>query len=521
MPDLHFTAHGNLVNILGTKLIDELSVAVLELVKNSYDADATLAEIKLDKIFDPEDAIVIVHDDGKGMTLDDIQNRWLVAGFSEKEGQVLRRERTPRGRFPLGRMGIGRFAAARLGRRLIMVTRAKGHPELRVDIDWDRIASTSDLSAARIAVVTHNEPKIFTGAATGTRLAISAPQQPWTRADLQALQTQLRRFISPHTRVPDFSVRLTVPAAPEFENLERFRESTPSHFACSAEVLDDGTAVLRWDNFITGESSEDYINLFSFFSASKRGNRSRPECGPFSVQLVAWKGTKTDLKKIGIADPDHLDEITGISIFRDGFRVLPYGDPGHDWLELNLRRVNSPSDRFSTNRLLGSVHITSEKNPGLADQANRLGLIENQAYSDFKELTLQVIGALEKRVLTKRTRLTLTARESSPSSMPLTGRAMYDYTKHDSSPLAQPRPTDPYANKLRSTGRPNHSGADSRTIISNEHSKSTDDPLVAALSELLLSFEKVIELAGSNSQIYQKLSQARDTAAEAFSQLVS
>ncbi|WP_373324292.1 ATP-binding protein [Tepidiforma flava] len=96
MPDLHFTAHGNLVNILGTKLIDELSVAVLELVKNSYDADATLAEIKLEKIFDPEDAIVIVHDDGKGMTLDDIQNRWLVAGFSEKEGQVLRRERTPR-----------------------------------------------------------------------------------------------------------------------------------------------------------------------------------------------------------------------------------------------------------------------------------------------------------------------------------------------------------------------------------------------------------------------------------------
>ncbi|WP_373324291.1 hypothetical protein [Tepidiforma flava] len=161
-------------------------------------------------------------------------------------------------------MGIGRFAAARLGRRLIMVTRAKGHPELRVDIDWDRIASTSDLSAARIAVVTHNEPKIFTGATTGTRLAISSPQQPWTRADLQALQTQLRRFISPHTRVPDFSVRLTVPAAPEFENLDRFRESTPSHFACSAEVLDDGTAVLRWDNFITGDSSEDYINLFSF-----------------------------------------------------------------------------------------------------------------------------------------------------------------------------------------------------------------------------------------------------------------
>ncbi len=402
MTELHFVSHGNLVNILGTQLIDELSVAVLELVKNSYDADATVVDVKLDKVYDPTDAIVIVHDNGHGMTLADIRDRWLVAGFSEKEGQVFRHQRTARGRFPLGRMGIGRFAAARLGSRLIMVTRAAGNPELRVDIDWDALSRAADLSRAPISVVESPQPSIFREDATGTRIAIRKPRQPWTTKDLSALQTQLLRFVSPHTSLPDFKIRLSIPAAPEFENLDKKNQLFNAHFEATAEIAADGNAKFSWRNRLTGESDQEQLRFLVRDQFSPRTDRIAPRCGPLKVQLLAWKRTKTELRSFGIDDPKHLDALTGISIFRDEFRVLPYGDPGHDWLDLNLRRVNSPTERFSTNQVLGSIYITTTHNPNLRDQANRLGLMDNIEYRDFKEVVLQVIDKLEERVLRKK-----------------------------------------------------------------------------------------------------------------------
>lgn len=399
MADVSFRAHGNIVYILGKSLIDELSVAVLELVKNGYDADATTVDIKLENIYDPHDARVIIHDNGVGMSFRDITERYLVAAYSDKHERVLRHERTPRGRFPLGRMGIGRFAAARLGRRLILVTRSAGHPELRLTIDWDAIAQADDLQLARIPVVEETEPKIFPNDRTGTRLAILSPHTPWRRADLLALRTQLRRFISPYTALPDFQIRLSIPDSPELENLDWYREHIASHFECSAIIGPDGKGSFTWQNHLSGASATEQIDFWTSVPKSFREKREAPECGPFEVTLHAWKGTKTDLRKFGIEDPDHLEEITGISIFRDGFRVLPYGDPGHDWLDLNMRRVQDPSKRFSTNRILGSVSISTEHNPELMDQANRLGLIENQASQDFRNLVTAVIATFEDRCL--------------------------------------------------------------------------------------------------------------------------
>ena len=399
MADVSFRAHGNIVYILGKSLIDELSVAVLELVKNGYDADATTVEVKLENIYDPHDARVIIHDNGVGMSFRDITERYLVAAYSDKHERVLRHERTPRGRFPLGRMGIGRFAAARLGRRLILVTRSAGHPELRLTIDWDAIAQADDLQLARIPVVEETEPKIFPNDRTGTRLAILSPHTPWRRADLLALRTQLRRFISPYTALHDFRIQLSIPDSPELEDLEWYREHIASHFECKAIIESDGKGSFTWKNHLSGAAANEQIDFWASLRQSQKEDRQKPDCGPFQIHLHAWKGTKTELRKFGIDNPDHLDEITGISIFRDGFRVLPYGDPGHDWLDLNMRRVQDPSKRFSTNRILGSVSISTEHNPELMDQANRLGLIENQAAQDFRNLVLAVIAAFEDRCL--------------------------------------------------------------------------------------------------------------------------
>ena len=110
------------MSILGQELIDENAVGLIELVKNGYDADATEVKVMLENLSNPDRTQIIVHDNGFGMSIEDVLQRWMVAGFSKKANQRQRLERTPGGRLPLGQMGIGRFATARIGRKLIVVT---------------------------------------------------------------------------------------------------------------------------------------------------------------------------------------------------------------------------------------------------------------------------------------------------------------------------------------------------------------------------------------------------------------
>src|SRR5438270_13826122 len=94
---------------------------------------------------------------------------------------------------------------------------------------------------------------------------------------------------------------------------------------------------------------------------------------------------------------EDLDQAAGLSVYRDGFRVLPYGEPRNDWLRLDLRRVQNPTLRLSNNQNVGYVLISAEANPALRDQSNREGLIENQAFEDLRDLVLLALKELEVR----------------------------------------------------------------------------------------------------------------------------
>ncbi len=145
-------AAAQLVSILGQELIDENAVGLIELVKNGYDADATEVKVMLENLSDPDPTQIIVHDNGFGMSIEDVLQRWMVAGFSKKADQRQRLERTPGGRLPLGQMGIGRFATARIGRKLIVVTRKADNPEVLFEINWGRFEGSGDISDVSIDI---------------------------------------------------------------------------------------------------------------------------------------------------------------------------------------------------------------------------------------------------------------------------------------------------------------------------------------------------------------------------------
>src|SRR6185295_19710245 len=90
-----------------------------------------------------------------------------------------------------------------------------------------------------------------------------------------------------------------------------------------------------------------------------------------------------------------LDAMAGINVYRDNFRVLPYGEPQNDWLRLDIRRVQNPTLRLSNNQIFGIVNISADENPNLRDQSNREGLDENQALQDLRLVLIAVLARLE------------------------------------------------------------------------------------------------------------------------------
>lgn len=124
----------NIIRVIGNELISDDSVAITELVKNSYDADATTVTLTFLNVETPESAEIVIADDGVGMSLETVRTAWMEPATSFKKEN----KRTDRGRRVLGEKGIGRFAAARLANKLEMITKqASEDYELWVALDWE------------------------------------------------------------------------------------------------------------------------------------------------------------------------------------------------------------------------------------------------------------------------------------------------------------------------------------------------------------------------------------------------
>src|SRR5437870_5626162 len=151
------------------------------------------------------------------MTLQTIENVWLVPAHDHRANQRVAGRRTRRNRLPLGEKGLGRFAVHKLGERIELVTRAKDSPECVVEIDWRELMKREFLSEAPVTVFART-PEVFTGRRTGTKLVISELRQKiWSRGDVRRLLRQITSISSPFSERSDrFEARLLVPEHPEW-----------------------------------------------------------------------------------------------------------------------------------------------------------------------------------------------------------------------------------------------------------------------------------------------------------------
>ncbi|MEW6277560.1 MAG: ATP-binding protein [Candidatus Eremiobacterota bacterium] len=384
---VYLKPRARLVSILGEQLISDHVVGLIELVKNAYDADATRVTVRLEGLGSAATTGIVVHDNGFGMSHDDVVHRFLSPAVDHKARTKRARIRTALGRLPLGEKGVGRFAAQQLGRQLELVTRSSDAQEVVCHIDWSRFEDGDAYLSDIPVTVARRQPELFTQE-TGTRLSVRGVRSPWTRADVEKLQKGLRRLRSPNDDKVDFHVEFECPDFPELQNISSSDILSNSHYVFRA-VYEAASDELEYEfecqhPALSREGKGGREERFSKRIQSELSG-PREACGDFYLNLHVWDRTAKYLADSS-TNTAELNALAGVSLFRDRMRVFPYGEPGNDWLHLDQERINAPAARISNNQVIGFVEIEQERNPDLVDKTNREGLIENRAFRELRAL---------------------------------------------------------------------------------------------------------------------------------------
>lgn len=377
-----------LIGLIGEELISDEPVALVELVKNAYDADATCVGVRFEgKDPDRPESIVVI-DDGMGMDLETVLTGWF------EPGTVLKRkfERSPGGRYYQGAKGIGRFAAARLAEALFLESKKEDEDRgVSVLLDWGKFDDESYLDEITIDY----EVVPMADMDHGTRLTLDGVRKIWVESHYEELFARMSRLMSPFEDVRDFRINLEIPGYPQFSGevqppelilrpkyLLRGKLDASGNF--TGRLLVDGTTIKKHTNHKIGERD------------------STPLCGSFEVEIRAWDRDPEGLGPIverhgkGIREiRGILDTYCGVNIYRDGFRVYPYGQRGNDWLNLDIRSRLNPVIRLANNQIVAAIKISRQDNPELRDRSTREGMVLNAAHSNLEEWFTRILSLLE------------------------------------------------------------------------------------------------------------------------------
>jgi signal transduction histidine kinase len=374
-----FRPRARLLKLIGEELISDEVVAVTELVKNSHDADASRVTVEFRDVTGPR-SMITVRDDGCGMNLETVLGQWMEPAGTPKANPGHRL--TERRRRVLGEKGVGRFAVDKLGRWLELISRSAGdNMEVRAVFDWDLFDSPSRmLSNVRNRWETRPASEITSH---GTILRITGLRSRWNERMFRRLCTRLSRLLSPFQEYDDFKICMESDAFPQYSGELRVDVLARAPYRIDATF--DGAQRVK----VNSNGSRSVKHLWN--------GTADLRCGCMRVRIFAFDLESDAVARVGPRAEVRawLREWSGISVYRDGFRVWPYGEPHDDWLRLDQRRVNNPVARLSNNQVVGFVEISRDGNPDLVDQTNREGLIRNRAFEDIRRLLYFVLQILE------------------------------------------------------------------------------------------------------------------------------
>lgn len=400
-----FSVSARVAMQLGRESISNSIVGILELIKNAYDADAETVTLHFSDL-DSDQSTLVIDDDGHGMTEQAMVENWLVIGTDNKlrSGQSRRKGRVLTGEKGLGRLGLDRLCTTTTVQSFTEASEAG----IQLDVDWEKYEGT----AQRLETIQHPisrvPSKLLRNPTTGqlftkthgTRLILSGLKDSWTSGPIDALCSELSLLVSPFAGPEDFSIQVYVRG--KHHTISSTEMIEAAEWTLQASISDTGFLAY----IMTGLHGEEYTFGEPWRSVFTDRNVELPRCGPleFTMYFIPRRRVKgLDFTTAQISA--FMNANQGIRIYRDEFRVQPYGEPTGegDWLNLAYRRTQSPGGRSQTgwrvgyNQVIGAVFIKRDRNEALLDQTNREGIVDGEAFSDLRVFALHAIDWFERK----------------------------------------------------------------------------------------------------------------------------
>ena len=399
-----FSITPRIIAHFGEDLIKNESIALLELVKNSYDACASTCIIDFNTNNEQLESLTIT-DDGFGMNLNTIKTVWLVIGTDFKHKKL---EPNCCGRFPLGEKGIGRLGVHKLGNKITLISKTENDKEVHLSINWATLNHAKKINDFTIEVDENETPIYFKDGKTGTRIIINDLKTTWDRRQIREVYRNLTSLNSPFSGANDsFKV--------DIRSNSNLFSGLPSFDDIKDSGLYFGHCVMK------GRLIEDFKYEFKPWSSLSKVDKGRKVEKKHLIEedlyikgikeVIDEKGKKKnveydiDLNDFEIGDIEfdviiyemdaqifsfvnaekssiksYLKENGGVRVYRDDVRIYDYGERDNDWLGIDLKRVHRIGGNVSNNIILGSVKLKRSQSFGLKEKTNREGFIENDSY---------------------------------------------------------------------------------------------------------------------------------------------
>jgi len=388
-----FKISAALKDLIGKELITDEFVAVFELVKNSFDANASKVEVFFENNYEPGYARIIIKDNGKGMNYSDLKNKWLFVAYSAKRLNRENddyRDKIKTQRVFAGAKGVGRFSCDRLGRFLNLIT-IKEEPEAKIEnliVNWEDFENADDEEFVNIKVSHNVLNEIPYKIKHGTILEISGLRDIWDRERLLKLKKSLTKLINPNQENDSNNFEIEIIAKDELniDNERGKKGEKKNDLETVNGVIKNSvfeTLEIKTSNILVQiNPNGDYIET----TLQDRGDLIYylKERNPFdklqnvSIYLFQLnRAAKTNFTRLMGVEPV---KYGSVFMYKNGFRVYPFGEEGQDILLID-RRKGQGFNRFLGNRdLIGRIEINGEQ-PGLKETTTRDGgLIKTDTY---------------------------------------------------------------------------------------------------------------------------------------------
>ncbi len=452
MPTAKFDINPHVIRQLGAELVSDPVTALMELIKNSYDADASYVSVVIDTeheapdsdlFYKGNDGYISIDDDGFGMNEEVIMKSWFIISYSNKRNASGVKIKTDKGRTPLGDKGLGRLSTQRLAGVCEIYTKKKDEVAVHAGFRWRDFDSAEKLQDVSASIESCNVNKSH-----GTRLVLTdlMEKKVWQGAELERFKALICQLISPYAEERPFNVFLKVNG--EVIDIDAESDRLTKSSVCDYH-FDYANQVLKWNavismrkllgsdsldvfrKFLQNDSGEHFLESFlrnqksDGFRKGEEGawlylsqeftlrdavgsihGEMPADPGPFKGRIQEFSfSNKLDEKgwnELYTSFQDYKSFVQaqqGIKVYRNGFAVRPYGINGNDWLNLGSAQTSGPSFYgLRPRNVVGYVAIDEGENNHLNDKTDREGFVDNEYSSSFVKLLGYLIDRINEKM---------------------------------------------------------------------------------------------------------------------------